>query len=266
MYSVPIFDSLTHPCFDSNWILPRYKGIASIDSLITQMQNNNVKWAFAVGMLGIGEYDVNKYVDFVYNKSSNNVQLFPIAYFHPSNKTMKEVKDEIRMMKNKGYVGIKLHPRISNFSYSIKIANIIQEASFQQMKVLLCTYPYANNMALYNSPELLMEMLNKTNNAKILLLHSGAVRVIEYMEIARAFENILLDLSLTLCKYEGSSVDLDLAYMFEKFDRRICVGSDFPEFSISTLRNRFEFFSKNLPFDKIENIAFKNIFKNYLTE
>jgi len=64
---------------------------------------------------------------------------------------------------------------------------------------------------------------------------------------------------MTICKYEGSSIDLDLEFMFQQFDRRICIGSDFPEYTLAKLRERFKLLSKNIDLKKKENITFRNI-------
>jgi len=64
---------------------------------------------------------------------------------------------------------------------------------------------------------------------------------------------------LTIMKYAGSSLDADLSFLFREFDRRICIGSDHPEYSHQDLRTRFEGFASAIARDKAENIAFRNI-------
>ena len=64
---------------------------------------------------------------------------------------------------------------------------------------------------------------------------------------------------MTMIKYEGSSIDDDIKFLFKNFDERICVGSDHPEYSHEKFRERFNFFSKGLTLKKKENIAFKNL-------
>jgi len=257
--SIPIFDSLTHPTLDGDWILPRYAQESKKDILLNQMQEANVKWAFVVGMKGIGSYSQVEFTKCFNN--TTDYSLYPIAYFDPcSHQSYNELKKEFLQIKNLGYKGIKLHPRISNLSYEDDpISTIIKIAHDFNLTPLLCTYPYGNNKACKNTPENLMKMLLKTDYAKVILLHSGAIRLLEYMEIARAFNNVLLDLSLTICKYEGSSIDMDISFLFKNFDQRIAIGSDFPEYSLNKLRERFEHFALNLSQEKIENIAYKNI-------
>ncbi len=256
MRSIPIFDSLAHPTVDGNWIMPRYKGAANLDNLQKQMKEANVKWAFAVGMEGIGSYSQKEYVEYL---KDENGTLFPIAFYYPSDNKIGVIKRELSEIKKMGYVGIKLHPRISNFTIDENIAEIIKLANEFKLICMLCTYCYGDNLANRSTPESLMQMLSKTAGSKVILTHGGTVRLLEYMEIARAHNNVLLDLSFTLCKYKGSSLDLDIAFLFQQFDRRICIGSDFPEISLMQLRERFEFFANDISIEKQQNIAYRNI-------
>ena len=164
-----------------------------------------------------------------------------------------------------GYVAIKLHPRFGNFSYSeVALDLIITAASQHGLTTLLCTYCWSDcRAAQANNTEALMGLLSRLGGTRIILLHGGGVKLLEFVEIARAFPNVLLDLSYVLCKFSGSSIDLDLEYAFSKFDRRICVGSDSPEIEPRQLRESFTRFSYGLSREKAENIAFKNIF-NFL--
>ena len=63
---------------------------------------------------------------------------------------------------------------------------------------------------------------------KLVLLHGGSVDLLRYMEFCRANDHLMLDVSLTLMKYRGSSLDDDLRFVFSSFDRRTCIGSDYP--------------------------------------
>lgn len=262
--SIPIFDSLTHPTLDGNWIMPRYSRCAYIDELLRQMKDNNIKAAFAVGMENIGSYDEKAFLHML----SNEKMLFPIAFFmwNPFEMTKREIKSRLLKIKRMGYVGIKLHPRLAGFTLDNEyLPVIIDTANSLGLVVLLCTYFYSNVQSyLQNNIDRLGNLLlNIDSDSRLILLHGGTVRLLETMEIARAFPNVILDLSLTMCKYEGSSLDADIAFMFRNFDRRICIGSDFPEINLSSLRRRFDYFAQDTPVDKAENIAYKNI-ENYI--
>jgi predicted TIM-barrel fold metal-dependent hydrolase len=254
MNSIPIFDSLTHPTFTGEW-LTGAKNNASLELLLSDMKNSNTRWAFAVGMKGIGQYNEQGFAEWILSKSGN---LFPVAYIDPKEPCSIE---QFIKLKKQGYIGIKLHPRLSDFSLSdSRLIPIIKQAHQVGLIIFLCTYFYDRTQtSAKNNIESLVSLLASFTDEKIILLHSGAIRVLELVELTRAFKNILLDISFTLVKYEGSSLDVDIKYLFQTFDRRICIGSDFPEFSQVKMRERFEYFAKDIAAEKLENIAYKNI-------
>ncbi|OGI17033.1 MAG: hypothetical protein A2287_00065 [Candidatus Melainabacteria bacterium RIFOXYA12_FULL_32_12] len=255
---IPIFDCLTHPTLDGNWINNKYPNKNCVESIVIEMQENNIIGAFAVGMKNIGNYNIDTYADFIRSKSTS---LYPVAYFD-----FEEIKDNnsisiyLKFIKQKGYIGIKIHPRFSRISLENEyLEYIIKQANELKLVVMICTYFESKGFSDQNNLITLRKFLQKIDNQKIILLHSGTIHLLEMMQIAKNFENVILDLSYTLCKYEGSSVDLDINYLFKNFDKRICVGSDSPEITLNQLRKRFEFFSEKIKIEKAENIAFRNI-------
>lgn len=260
MKTIPLFDTLAHPTIDGNWILPRWPLCAQFSELKSQMNDNNFCGAFTVGMNGIGGYREDEYLTLV--NSQNDGKFFPVAFFTLNHKSKKEYARKLMEIKAKGYVGIKLHPRIGHFTLDNPVLPfVIDKANELGLVVMLCTYFYSNEVSmLANNVERLGEMLLKVDNlSKVILLHGGAVRLLDMMELVRAFPNTLLDLSLTLCKYAGSSLDMDIQFLFQSFDRRVCIGSDHPEIKLSQVRERFNYFAENTTKEKAENIAYKNI-------
>ncbi|WP_448556502.1 amidohydrolase family protein [Thalassotalea montiporae] len=261
---VPLFDCLTHPMPNGNWMHTAYDGKNSIQVLLESMERANVKWALAVGMgTDIGGYKEATYADFV---RSHSEKLFPIAYLD-----VMAVKDYstaslsayFKSLKKAGYVGIKMHPRLGKFSLCDEfLVTAIRLAVDHKLCPMLCTYCWENSPRAHLShPYAMMDLLNKLDNVPIILVHAGGVHLLQYIEIARAFSNVLLDLSLTLCKYEGSSIDQDIRFAFSLFDRRICVGSDGPEYSAEKMRARFNLFTEGLSEDKVNNVGYLNLQK-----
>lgn len=261
MNRIPLFDSITHPTLNGNWILPRYKGVSSLNNLLTSMNESNIKWCLAVGMEGIGDYSPNEYASMLKNHRS---YIIPIAYVNPRSAIATNISKYLTNLASMGYRGIKLHPRFGNFLVDdLSVSKIIIEANRAGLVPLLCTYFYGDKIpSCRNSISNVINLLTRIGDAKLVLLHGGGVRIIEMMEVARTFPNVLLDLSLTICKYEGSSIDNDIKYLFNKFDRRISIGSDYPEFPLKELRNRFEYFAASLDTVKAVNIANRNL-RNY---
>ena len=260
MNSIPIFDSLTHPTLDGQWILPRWPDCASIDELHSQMNASNVCGAFAVGMEGIGGYDEDEFLELINNKGYG--KLLPIAFFSFDKNSVEEYTNRLKEIKSKGYIGIKLHPRVGQFVLeNPSLPYLIDKANELGLVVMLCTYFYSNEISiLANNVERLGDMLLKADSqSKVILLHGGVVRLLEMMELVRSFPNTLLDLSLTLCKYAGSSLDMDIQFLFQSFDRRVCIGSDHPEIKLNMLRERFDYFASKTTREKAENVAYKNI-------
>ena len=60
--SIPIFDTLSHPTLNGNWLHPRYDGQAIVGDMLLQMQEQNIIGAFAVGMKGVGNYEEDEYI------------------------------------------------------------------------------------------------------------------------------------------------------------------------------------------------------------
>lgn len=261
MHNVPIFDSLTHPMPLGSWINSDYGGLNKIEYILADMRQNNVGWAFAIGMgEKIGGYKENSYSAYIYNNSDN---LFPVAYLDFSQvKACKGgINTYISRIKSLGYVGIKIHPRFSKINIDhIDVVQALRAANKVGLIVFICSYFWGGKETnRTNTPEALERLLDKSPETSMVLLHGGGVRILEYSEVVRAYPNVILDLSFTLCRYQGSSVDLDISYLFHKFDQRICVGSDSPEHTHAELRQRFDHFSKGLDKHKIENIGYKNL-------
>lgn len=259
MKDIPLIDSLTHPTLTGRWLKSGYD--AGFNTLAEQMAANGVERACAVGLDGVENYEHEAFL----SKCRAYPKLFPVAGLNPEKCGC--VSEKIASLREMGYRAVKLHPRFSGLIYSRPAAIIetIECAHANGMPVFLCTYHFTNAKNFPEEDQLvsLSRIIARVPDARIVLLHGGSIELLRYAEFARSNPNILIDLSFTLEKYEGSSIDLDIAYLFRTFDRRISIGSDFPEFSLATLRRRFEQFANQITGEKAENIAFRNL-QNFL--
>jgi len=248
-----------HPTLNGDWIGAHKKNTNSIDSLKLEMAQNNISKGFAVGMGGIGGYDEVAYIAFI-NAATD--ALIPIAFFDVNaNNSIKDIQSKLLFLKKIGYRGIKLHPRIGRFNLNHPLLpSIVKQANDLGLVVLFCTYFYSNaTLSCMNNFSLFASLMEKIPSEKIILMHGGGVRLMEFSELVRHFPNALLDLSFTVLKYAGSSIDLDLEFLFTKFDSRICIGSDSPEFKLSDLRIRFDKLSQNCTELQANNIGHLNL-------
>jgi predicted TIM-barrel fold metal-dependent hydrolase len=253
---IPLFDVLTHPTLDGHWI-PGHDRDGRIEVLVSEMASAGVHGGFAVGMGGIGGYSFDRYADFVRGRAPS---LLPVAWvpFEELHGRM-DAAAFVRRSRAAGYVGVKVHPRFAGIHLEDpRLDAIVEAAAGEELVILLCTHIFDARLLAGNAFDRLGAFLDRNASARIILLHGGLVRLLEVMQMAKAFPNTLVDLSYTLLKYEGSSIDLDLEWLFRNFDRRICVGSDHPEFRPAEMRRRFEALAAGLPRGPAENIAWRN--------
>ena len=259
MPDIPLFDSLTHPTRDGTWI----GGVAcnnTLHELEAEMAANNIEWACAVGMKDIGGYALEAYADHIRAASQ---KIFPVAYYDfNESDTAREVNRQLDEIIRYGYSAIKIHPGFSRIDLRSPVLRVVlREAGARGLPVLLCTFlyrqPYLASPCSYLDFAPLLSDLPESS--RIVLVHGGDVNLLGLMEIIRPYHNMLLDMSFTLCRYEGSSVDLDIRYLFQNFDQRVCIGSDNPQFSLAEFRRRFDELSSGIDLEKRMNAAHRNL-------
>lgn len=258
---IPLFDSLAHPTLSGNWLHPKYEQKATFEQLAMAMTQAHYLKTCAIGMTGIEEYEHEPFI----KKCQTYPNLVPIAGFDPTSfDTTTDLEANLSYLKQLGYVGIKIHPRFSNIrpvQDKEALINCLQLADKQELIVFYCTYQHCG-LANYPTADPfydLVAVLQKAQDTKVILVHGGDVNVLRYAELVRFNSNLLLDLSLTMMKYRDSSIDADIRFLFQQFDRRICIGTDFPEYTHEAVRRRFHSFAEGLPIAKQENVAFGNL-------
>ncbi len=252
---IPIFDSLAHPTLTGKW-LERKNMDASFAGLVENMERAGFTRACAIGLWGIENYAHMPFIE----ECKQYPSLVPIAGINPD--SGESVSDNLQEIKQLGYQGIKIHPRFSHHTRKLdRLEKLFTGAEKLDLAVFYCTYMhcsldnYPNSDPFYS----LVQLLGKAPEARVILVHGGDVDLLKYAELVRFNPNLLLDLSMTMIKYKGSSLDADVRFLFGQFDRRICIGTDHPESSHISVRQRFEHFASGLTQDKIENIAYRNL-------
>jgi predicted TIM-barrel fold metal-dependent hydrolase len=166
----------------------------------------------------------------------------------------------------KGYKGMKIHPRMSDINVGTYNLKPLMRALRKHKWILyLCTIHRSPAFPLHVPlHDFLYNFANNFKNNKIVFLHGGFYDVFAMGEVVRDLPNVLLDLSFTFMRYRKSSLSLDIGYLFETLDRKICIGTDYPE---TTPDHLFESVDKyilsrddlNISKEKIDNIFYGNL-------
>ena len=247
------FDALAHPTVSGGWLRPGLQaGFAALDAELAQA---GVDRACAVGLDGVGHYEHSAFVEHCLRYR----RLVPIAAYNPLADASPQRLRELRAM---GFVGIKIHPRFSGLTHRLgTLGPMLRSAGEADMVVFLCTYVHSG-WGEYPTTDPLLDFVRSLREApetRVVLVHGGDVQLMRYAELTRFNANLLLDLSMTLMKYAGSSIDADLGFLLRCFDRRICIGSDWPEYPLAEVRSRFEALTAGCPSDKVANAAGLNL-------
>lgn len=251
---IPLFDSLAHPTISGQWFGQNVD--AGFDHLTIELENNGFCGACAVGLDGVEGYEHERFITVcrAYSK------LYPVAGIGAL--TLERAKTELPRLFDLGYRAIKIHPRFSQMTGRIReLQPVFDTAASMGFVVFYCTYMHTR-LDEYPAEDpfyALVRLLKRSPSTKVVLVHGGDVSLLRYAELVRFNGNLLLDLSLTMMKYRGSSIDADIRFLVERFDRRICVGSDHPEYKHADIRERFEWFTEKLHQSKRENIGYRNL-------
>jgi predicted TIM-barrel fold metal-dependent hydrolase len=260
MPELPLFDGLTHPMPDGNWLQARYDGWSKAGDLVEAMSANAVRRVLAVGLgESVGGYQESAYADWVQEQVPGAL---PVGWFGFTETDLSgPLLERMQALKRAGYAAIKIHPRLCGIDFRHpRLPEVVMAAHESGLPVLLCTYNYQKGRGLDGTRlDDLLVLLDATGGARIMLLHGGVFHCLEWAEAVRPYPEVLLDLSFTMSKFAGSSLDLDIRFLFGHFDQRICVGSDHPELTLKQLRARFDQLSEGLPEEKAVNIAHGNL-------
>lgn len=254
MAAIPLFDSLAHPTISGDWF---GRGLdATFDTLTHQMREAGFGRACAVGLAGQEAYEHEAFA----KRCQFHPELVPIAGLVP--KSAGDIDRELDMVRDLGFRGIKLHPRLSNFGYDDgRLVDTFKAATRRGLAVFLCTYfhgaidRYPQEDPLYS----LCRSLKAAPDTRLLLMHGGCVELMRWMQFARHTPNVLFDISFTIMQYRGSSLDRDLAWLFHNFSSRTCIGVDHPEYRHADVRTRFQELAARASLDSARKIGGLNL-------
>lgn len=251
---VPLFDSHGSATLDGTWLDHR-PGMTFAD-LRQAMTAAGFLGGLIQGLPGVCGYEHEAFAAAALSVK----QLWPVAAWDGSD--LESTSDHMARLKSMGFIGVHAHPRAAGVGPgSASFHALLRAAGAAGLPVFYCTYQFADvgaGLPVDPLPDLAIA-LGQAPSARLILLHGGTVEVLRYAEFTRANPRVLLDLSFTMMRYAGASLDADLGYILRTLDRRICIGTDAPEYSPAEVRARFEALTAMLPVNKRLNIAGRSL-------
>jgi predicted TIM-barrel fold metal-dependent hydrolase len=163
---------------------------------------------------------------------------------HPNHSDIKNTLQYA--VKNLGYVGLKLHPRLQKFSVDDPATiNLVQAAGEMGVPVLIDAFPDGTHLLQGFDPVKYAVLAKECPNTRIIWAHMGGHYVLDFMMLAKRLPNVFFDISYSLLYYQKSSIPNNMVYAMHsmKFDR-IFYGSDYPDRDIApSLNLSLEFLS-----------------------
>jgi predicted TIM-barrel fold metal-dependent hydrolase len=224
------------------------------------MLENGVEKAIVVALAGYISNDFVAEVCFQYPK-----QLIPCASFDPSVSTnANNISQAFRAeLKDSPFRLLKLHPRLNRYDpLDGRCLAVLDEISSwnKPFVVFLDTLFYNKHVTLSKSlVDTIHELVVRYSTLTFVLLHGGGSWCFSVAESIRDCSNCYLDLSWTLHTYSDSSVRNDIYSLAKRFDKRMVVGSDFPEISIKEMLLSCDRVFFDLDSNKKANIMGRNL-------
>jgi predicted TIM-barrel fold metal-dependent hydrolase len=253
--AVSFFDSLTHVTADGTW-LGSTRHDARCERLLADLERCDPAVACLVAIAGVIDNEI------VLDAARRHPQRFvPIGSLNPATfDSEREVADTVAQLAAAGFAGLKLHPRLNGYDpLHMKVIRALRAAGDAGLIVFLDTLFRQPGRATRNAPDLVDALAVAAPQTQIILLHGGGSQILAVSEVVAAHANLMLDLSFTIHRFAGSSVDDDLRFLMRTFDRRMVVGSDFPEYEPLATRDRVYTLCDGLDSIKPANILAANL-------
>jgi predicted TIM-barrel fold metal-dependent hydrolase len=253
--AVSFFDSLTHITADGSWLgTTRYD--ARCERLLTELDRCAPARACLVAIAGV--IDNQTVLDAARQHPEHFV---PIGSINPVTAgSEREIAEAVTQLGTQGFAGLKLHPRLNGYDpLDAKVVWALRAAGDRGLVVFLDTLFRQPGRATPSAPDVIDALAVAAPHTNIVLLHGGGSQVLAVSEVVAAHANLVLDLSFTIHRFSGSSVDEDLRFLMRTFDRRMIVGSDFPEYEPLATRDRVLELSRGLDSGKPANVLVANL-------
>lgn len=250
-----MFDSLVHPSDSAKWF-GNASVVQSFEELRRQSSSFNSYGACAVALPNMGFESPIEYY-----KKCMMYDFYPV-YYYDFNSDISQLD----LLYQIGYRAVKIHTRLSNVNLDVSIDFLRKVFAYCEhigLKVFFCTYFHSTleNYPAIDTRSLIVRLFRGFKNLKVVLLHGGDVSILEVAQLIRFNENFLLDTSYTLMKFRGSTIESNITHLMSTLDRRISVGSDWPDFSLADFKTACENYTRGLEETSVERVLGGNLKK-----
>jgi predicted TIM-barrel fold metal-dependent hydrolase len=218
--------------------------------------------ALAIGLPGVGNYEHR-----AFKRECDTWDFEGIAAI--TTVEPGELEGEFETITHLGFRGVKVHPRLlgknANLDYLSRIFALCNQFN---LVCLLCTYEADKPGRLPSRDPFyqLCDSLNEVPDVRLILMHGGGSRIMQYAGLARHSDCILLDLSFTLTDTLTNSLQPQIRDLFERLDQRICIGTDSPENSVTQVLEKINEVALGLNSSKLRNILSNNLHRFFSSQ
>lgn len=137
-----------------------------------------------------------------------------------------------RLAKKDILYTIKIHPRMSNLTKKDFKDLFLVLCQVECESIIIDCFSYGHHLENHIGVELGIYLAERMADKRIILAHSGGIRLLECMMLTRTLPNIYYDLSLTCNYLFDTSVNMDMVQFIRFNSNKIMFGTDYPDFNI----------------------------------
>ncbi len=190
-------------------------------------------------------------------------QFVPIGSINPVTAAgEREIAKAVAHLVGQGFAGLKLHPRLNGYDPldpKVDSARCRRPRATMGLIVFLDTLFRQQGRATRNAADVVDALAVAAPHTHMILLHGGGSQLLAVSEVVAVHPHLTLDLSFTIHRFSDSSVEADLRFLMRTFDRRMVVGSDFPEYHPLATRDRVHELCEDLDPVKSANVRSANL-------
>lgn len=160
---------------------------------------------------------------------------------------------------------VKLHPKM--FGYTMADLPRITEAlsGIECRNIVIDSLCFGEQLANHIGIEMAIDLAREFPEKKVVIAHSGFIKLLECQMFTRDLANIFYDLSFTASYINHTSVRLDMVNFIRHTSGRVMFGSDYPDFSFDRAVESFMDLcaEAGLSEEALADVFFRNAIKIY---